>query len=143
MKTVTISTDKNKIDIGFTHRFLTNSYWAKGVSVEDVKKGIENSKCFGIYKKDKQIGFARVITDTISFAYISDLFVIENERGNGYSKLLMNSICFQNYLKQVKNWYLVTKDAQGLYKKSGFDKFKMPNREVMYANNQDLIRIEL
>lgn len=138
---IVISTDKKKIDLELTHDILANSYWSKDVSLIDVRKGIDNSMCFGVYKKEKQIGFARVITDTISFGYISDVFVIETERGNGYSKLLMNEICFHPDLKEVKNWYLVTKDAQRLYKQSGFAKFLIPNREMMYASNKDLRKI--
>ena len=143
MNEVNVSTDKNKIDIVFTHQFLTKSYWSAGVSIEDVKKSIENSMCFGIYKNDNQIGFARVITDKVSFAYISDVFVLEKERGNGYSKSLMNEICFHEDLKHVKNWYLITKDAQGLYKQLGFIKYKMPEREMMYSSNKNLLKIEL
>lgn len=140
---IVISIDKNKINLDLTHSILTNSYWSKGVSKKDVKKGIDNSICFGVYKNDKQIGFARVITDSVSFGYISDLFIIEPERSHGYSKQLMNAICFHQNLKEVKNWYLVTKDAQGLYKQSGFDKFKLPNREIMYVSNKNLKKIEL
>ena len=132
MQAIVISTDKNKINLELTHNILTNSYWSKGVSVEDLKKAIDNSLCFGVYKNVKQIGFARIVTDTISFGYISDVFIVETERGNAYSKQLMNAILFHQDLKAVKNWYLITMDAQGLYKQSGFDKFN-PEFHLNYS----------
>jgi len=92
MDNYTTSTDKSKLDIDLIHKFLTTSYWARGRSLEDVKKSIENSICFGIYDGNKQVGFARIITDYVVFAYLMDVFIIEEYRGKGLSKVLLAKI---------------------------------------------------
>ena len=80
----TISTDKSKIDIDYVHEFLSNSYWSPGVPMETVMKAMQNSLCFGVYDNDKQVGYARMITDTATFAYLADVFIDENYWGNGW-----------------------------------------------------------
>jgi len=115
-----ISSDKEKINIPLVHSILTNSYWAKGRTLEQVKKSIDNSICFGLYHNDEQIGFARIITDKVVFAYIMDVFIIKVERGKGYSKELMEYILSQSDLQGIKTWFLATKDAHGLYEQFGF-----------------------
>jgi GNAT superfamily N-acetyltransferase len=85
-----ISDDKSKLDVELIHNFLTTSYWAKGRTIEEVKKSIEHSICFGVYKGGKQIGFARIVTDYTVIAYLMDVFILEEYRGNGFSKLLLN-----------------------------------------------------
>lgn len=124
----TISTNKRKIDIFETHRFLTNSYWAKGIPLSAVKEQIKNSLCFGVYIDKAQIGYARVITDYVSLAYLCDVFIIENYRGKGISKILMEEILNHPKLKDVKSWMLATKDAHGLYKKYGFEPLEEPSK---------------
>lgn len=116
-----LSTDKSKLDIASIHDYLSNrSYWAKGVPFDVVKKAAENSVCFGIYESSRQIGFARVITDTATIGYIGDVFILEDYRGKGLSKWLMECIMKHPELQGLRRWILLTKDAHGLYKKYGF-----------------------
>jgi len=128
METITISTDKQLLEISKIHRFLSvQSYWAQGRSIETVKHSIENSICFGVYtNNNEQIGFARVITDYNIFAWILDVFILEDNRGKGYGKQLMNYIVNFPDLKKVKKMGLATLDAHGLYKQSGFTQLKNP-----------------
>jgi GNAT superfamily N-acetyltransferase len=134
--TYLISTDKSKLDIGAIHDYLCNrSYWAKGRSVENVKKTIENSVCFGLYdNKEKMIGFARVVTDKMAFAYLMDVFVLEDYRGKGLGKKLDQHILDHPDLK-VKFWLLGTVNAHGLYKKLGFSELENPNRFLAIVDN--------
>lgn len=124
-----ISTKKSKLDIHAIHDFLCNrSYWAKGRSLENVKKSIENSLCFGVYNDTEQLlGFARVVTDKVAFAYLMDVFILEEHRGKGLGKILVKHIIEHPEL-QVKFWLLGTVDAHGLYKKLGFTELKNPDR---------------
>ena len=118
------------MDIDYIHNFLTNSYWGKGISKKRVEKSIENSFCFGIYKKGQQIGFARVITDFTIFGYIADLFVDKSQRGYGIGKQLVQSIVTHEKLKDLKRWHLLTDDAHGLYKKFGFNTPENPLKHM-------------
>ncbi len=116
-----ISTDKSKLNIPLIHEFLDKrSYWAKSRSIDTVKKSIENSLCFGVYLNNEQVGFARVISDYAVFAYILDVFILEEHRKQGLGKLLMKTILEYPELKNLKKWGLATKDAHELYKKFGF-----------------------
>ena len=117
---ITISTDKSKLQVAMIFQFITNSYWGKGRTKEQVQTTIDNCLCFGLYKGDKQIGFGRIATDYAVFAYLMDLFVLPEYRGNGYSKQLMNAIVNAEELKECKTWMLKTSDAHGLYKQFGF-----------------------
>lgn len=123
-----ISTDKTKLDLNVIRRFLDGSYWAKGRSVETIRRSIENSIAFGVYKDDRQIGFARVITDYATFAWIADVFIIEEFRGRGLSKWLMEVIIGHPELQGFRRWVLATKDAHELYRKFGFVELKKPER---------------
>lgn len=117
-----VSTNKEYLDISLIHSFLTTSYWAKGRTKELVEKSVDNSFCFGVYKEnDEQVGFSRVITDFVTFAYISDLFILEEYRGQGLSKLLVENIMNHEKLQNIKRTMLATEDAHGLYKQYGFD----------------------
>ena len=122
-----ISKNKGQLDIPFIHAFLTQSYWAKGRTAEEVKTTIENSVCYGLYKGHKQIGFARVLTDHAVFAYVMDVFVKEEERGKGYAYQLMDFIMKDKELAMVPRWMLGTRDAHSLYRKFGFS--EVPNPE--------------
>ena len=123
----TLSTDKSKLDINLIHDFLCNkSYWAKGIPFDTVKTAIENSVCFGIYCNNKQVGFARVITDISTFGYIGDVFVIEEHRGKGLSKWLMECIMKHHELQGFRRWIILTRDAHDLYQKFGFTLVKKP-----------------
>ena len=119
-----VSKNKTKLERQLIHEFLTNSYWAKGRTPKEVQISIQNSTCYGLYKDDKQIGFARLITDSIVFAYIMDVFVIEEERGQGFASVLIDHILGDESLKRVSQWYLKTQDAHGFYKKFGFGQLK-------------------
>ena len=128
MEEILISDDKSKLDVELIHKFLFTSYWAAGRSIEEVTKSIDNSICFGIYKNDNQIGFARIITDFVVFAYLMDVFILEEHRGNGYSKLLLNRIFDDKRFKGIKKWMLATKDAHSLYNQFGFERIQKPER---------------
>ncbi len=123
-----ISTDKRRLDLSIIHGFLTTSYWAAGIPLEIVKKSIEHSLPFGVYKGDEQVGFARVITDYATFAYIGDVFILEDYREQGLSKWLMQVIADHSELQGLRRWLLLTRDAHELYKKTGFVEPKTPER---------------
>ena len=124
---IQISTDKKKLDIDLIHEYLSNeSYWAKGRDIEIIKRSIDNSLCFGVYNNDRQIGFARVVSDFAVFAWIMDVFILKEHRGNGYSKLLMKSIMAHDKLQNLQRWGLGTDDAHGLYKQFGFQPLSKP-----------------
>src|SRR5687767_1347922 len=116
----TVSTDPKRIDLDLVHGFLTRCYWAAGIPREVVRRSIENCVCFGVYGGGKQVGFARVITDRATFAYLADVFVVESHRGRGLSKLMMQSIMAHPELQGLRRWSLVTRDAHGLYSAFGF-----------------------
>lgn len=128
MKTIEISTDKNKLQIEIIHQFLTNSYWAKGRTLDEVKKTIDHCLCFGVYLEDKQIGFARLSTDYTIFAYVMDVFILEAHQGKGYSKQLMKAICEEPKLQSCKVWMLKTSDAHGLYEQFGYTSLSHPEK---------------
>ena len=121
-----ISTDKHRLDLRAIHSFLTKSYWAEGISFEIVKKSIEHSLNFGVYKKGKQVGFARVITDYATYAYIGDVFILEEFRGQGLSIWLMQVIADYPELQGLRRWSLLTSDAHELYRKTGFQELQNP-----------------
>lgn len=124
-----LSTDKGKIDVAFVHRYLSEeSYWAKGIPMAVVQKSIENSVCFGIYEGEKQVGFARVLTDKATFAYLADVFIDEPYRRRGLSKWLMECILEHPELQGFRRWLLATADAHGLYAQSGFKPLAKPER---------------
>jgi GNAT superfamily N-acetyltransferase len=124
----TISTNKAQLDIDLIHRFLDTSYWAAGRSVETIRRSIENSIPFGIYKGDQQVGFARVITDYATFAWIADVFVMEQHRGQGLSIWLMEVIIAHPELQGFMRWLLATKDGHELYRRFGFGELRRPER---------------
>src|SRR5947209_2685373 len=123
-----ISTDRARIDLGIVHGFLTNSYWARGIPLETVQCSVENSLCFGIYQSDRQIGFARVITDRATFAYLADVFVVPAYRRRGLSKWLVECILQHPDLQGLRRWMLATHDAHALYAQYGFVSLKWPER---------------
>jgi GNAT superfamily N-acetyltransferase len=115
-----ITTNKTKIQFEIVFNFLTNGYWSKNISGELVQKAIENSVCFSVLYKEEQIGFARVITVKVSFGYIADVFIVEEHRGKGLSKWLMQTILDDAELQEFRSWMLATKDAHSLYEQFGF-----------------------
>jgi N-acetylglutamate synthase-like GNAT family acetyltransferase len=115
-----MSTDPDLLDVDAIHAYLSRSYWAAGVPRETVERSIRGSICFGLYAADKQIGFARVITDRATFAYLADVYVLEEYRGRGLSKWLMRVIMAHPDLQSLRRFMLVTRDAHGLYAQYGF-----------------------
>jgi len=132
-----ISTDKTKLDIKVIHGFLSTSYWAKNRTLKTTKLTIENSLCFGVYFKDNQIGYARVITDYATFAYLADVFILEEFRGRGLSKWLMEVILQYGEIQDLRRWFLATSDAHKLYEKFGFTSLKEPGK-LMEMFRKDL-----
>lgn len=130
-----ISTDKSKLQLDVIHKFLSNSYWAKGISRNKIEIAIENSYCFGVFKNKVQIGFARVITDYSTFAYLKDVFILEQYRKLGLSKWLMEIIMNSPDLINVNAWMLKTADAHGLYNKFGFNTVEDPERIMTYSKS--------
>lgn len=125
-----ISTDKTLLDIGMLHSFLTESYWSPGIPLETVRKAIDNSICFGAYDVEgKQVGFARVVTDKASFAYLADVFVLPKFRGKGISRMIMEAYSNHPDLQGLRRHMLATRDAHELYKKYGFT--PVPNPEIL------------
>ena len=124
-----VSTDKGKIDLGLVHEFLTNSYWGKGRSKEQVERSIENSLSFGVYRGNEQVGFARIISDYATFAYLADVFVLPSFQGKGLGKMLMSHIMDHDLLQNLRRWMLATRDAHELYAKFGFEPLESP--EIM------------
>lgn len=123
------SDDKNKIDpIAIHHYLSTQAYWAENIPLEIVKRSIENSLCFGVYKDTKQVGFARWITDKATFAYLADVYVEEIYRGQGLSKKLMSLMLFHKDLQGLRRYMLATEDAHGLYAQFGFKPIEHPDR---------------
>ena len=123
------STDKTKLDVGYIHHFLAQeSYWAKNIPIEIVKQSIEGSLCFGVYHQNKQIGFARVITDYATFGYLADVFIDKDFRGKGLSKELMSFIMEQDSIKKLRRFMLATLDAHSLYEQFGFQKLEGDKR---------------
>jgi N-acetylglutamate synthase-like GNAT family acetyltransferase len=126
-----ISTDQSMLDVGMIHGFLTESYWAHGITHETVARSIENSLCFGVYLETHQVGFARVITDKATFAYIADVFILEPHRGQGLAKELMSSVMSHPDLQGLRRWSLGTRDEQGLYEQFGFHAVENKSRVIM------------
>jgi len=127
-----VSTDKSKLDLTVVHGYLSRSYWAEDIPPEILKKAVEYSLCFGIYNGNNQVGFARVISDYSTFAYLADVFVLEEERGKGLSKFLMECILKHEQLQGLRNFCLMTKDAHSLYSRYGFK--NIPQPENFMAN---------
>jgi len=124
-----ITTDRSKLDIDLIHRYLCDeSYWAKGIPRDVVQRSIENSFCFGAFEDDRQIGFARAITDYATYAYIADVFVVESHRGRGVGKKIMQAIMEHPSLQGLRRWSLITGDAHGLYRQFGFQDVTNPER---------------
>ncbi len=130
MSKITISTDHNKLDIPYIHNFLTDSYWGKGRTIEAVQKSINHSRCYGIYLDDRQIGFARLVSDMVVFAYLMDVFIDKDYNGKGYAQQLINFILEDPELSDVKKWGLRTRDAHTLYEKVGFKPLANPSMSM-------------
>lgn len=134
------STDKNKLQLKVIHDYLSKeSYWAQNMPLELIKESIAGSICFAIYFNNKQIAYARVITDNATFAYLADVFVLEEQRGKGLSKELMRFILDHPSLKKLRRFMLATRDAHGLYKQFGFNALAKPETmmEIKFFESYD------
>lgn len=124
----TISTDKGKIDVDYVHSVLSRTYWAEDIPKSFVERSIEGSMCFSVYENQRQVGFARVITDKATFGYLADVFIDEAYRGRGLSKWLMEVIFSHPELQNLRRFMLGTRDAHGLYRQFGFTELAVPGR---------------
>jgi GNAT superfamily N-acetyltransferase len=132
-----ISTNRQRLDVEFIHNFLsTNAYWALGRSKDSVTRSIENSLNFGLFKSDKQIGFARVVTDYATFAWLADVFVTPEHRGAGLGKWLIETITSVKELQGLRRWILATRDAHDLYRQFGFTSLSKPGRWMELDNER-------
>lgn len=125
---VEISTDPTRLDLDVIHGFLATSYWARGIPRDVVERAVANSLCFGAYDGKRQIGFARVITDRATYAYVSDVFVLDSHRRRGVGRRLMAAIMAHPDLQGLRRWTLFTRDAHGLYRRFGFGEPRHPDR---------------
>ena len=125
---ISVSSDKDKLDIPFILSELKQVSWLAPKTQDEVQIVIDASFCFGIYLEDKQIGFCRVITDYVVFAYVMDVFITAEQRGKGYASQLIKKMLLDPKLKDVKLWRLATSEAHFLYKKFGFDSLAHPNK---------------
>lgn len=128
--TFTITTDPACFDIDVIHAYLSRSYWAEGIPREIVERSIENSLCFGLFDSSDQIGFARVITDRATYAYLADVYVLEEYRGRGLAIWMMECIVAHPDLQGLRRFALATKDAHELYRKSGFTELADPAKHM-------------
>ncbi|MDE3235812.1 MAG: GNAT family N-acetyltransferase [Bacteroidota bacterium] len=137
-----ISTDKAKLNIPLVHRYLSiDSYWAKNIPFSVVEQSIANSLCFGVYHTNEQIGFARLITDKATFAYLADVFILPEHRGKGLSKWLVQFIHAHPELQGLRRWLLGTKDAHGLYEQFGWQRFtEEQTQRFMQRHNPDVYK---
>jgi GNAT superfamily N-acetyltransferase len=121
-----ISTDASMLDLEVVHAYLSRSYWAAGVPEDVVRRSIENSLCFGVYRGEEQAGFARVVTDRATFAYLADVFVLEEHRRQGIGKWLVEVILSHPDLQGLRRWMLATRDAHDLYRRYAFTELARP-----------------
>lgn len=128
------TTDASRFDIAAIHAFLSRSYWSPGIPLEIVERTIQNSLCFGVLRGDEQVGFARVITDKTTFAYLADVYILEPHRGKGLSKRLLEMVLSHAELQSLRRFMLVTQDAHSLYSRFGFQELAHPERMMERVN---------
>lgn len=125
----TISTELSRIDLDAAHAFLSATYWAAGIPKATLKRALEGSLCFGLFAPDgSQVGFARVVTDRATFAYLADVYVLDAHRGHGLARWLVEVIQGHPELQGLRRWMLATRDAHGLYQKLGYRPLAAPER---------------
>jgi GNAT superfamily N-acetyltransferase len=125
-----ISTDRSRIDVAAVHAFLSQTYWSPGIPQEVIRRAIAGAICFGIYHGRAQVGFARVITDRATYAYLSDVYVLEEHRGRGLAKWMMETIVSHPALQGLRRFSLSTRDAHALYAQFGFGPVANPDRQM-------------
>jgi len=129
-----VTADNEKLDFDSIHNWITNSYWAAGRTKEAMKKVMDNSLNFGLFHNEKQVGYARVITDFHTLSYLCDVIIDEEYRGKGLGKMLMKEVLDYPELKTIKRWLLFTKDAHGLYRQFGFEADDTPDKTMIKKN---------
>lgn len=134
MPTYEITSDKTRLDVDAVHAFLTKTYWSPGIPRDIVERAITNSVCFGVLSNGQQVGFARVITDKASFAYLADVYILEQHRGQGLSGRLMDAVTCHPELQGLRRMLLATRDAHGLYARYGFKPLTAPERMMEVLN---------
>ena len=133
-----IDTDKDRLDIGLIHDFLSRcSHWARGIPRETLARGIAHSLCFGLYRDSEQIGFARVVSDEATYAYLTDVFVVAEHRNGGFGQFLVETILAYAPLQGMRLWQLVTRDAASLYRRCGFTDLA-PCRTYLHRFDPDI-----
>ena len=125
-----ITTDPQKLDLDATHAYLSRSFWAEGISKDLVARSIANSLCFGLFDDTNQVGFARVVTDRATYAYLCDVYVLEEHRGHGLGKWMIETVMAHPDLQGLRRFQLVTRDAHGLYSRHGFAAPENPDRHM-------------
>ena len=125
-----ITTDNRKLDLDAIHAYLSRSFWAEGIPKATVAKAIENSLCFGLFDGSQQVGFARVVTDRATYAYLCDVYVLETHQGRGLGKWLIETVMTHPDLQGLRRFQLVTRDAHGLYSRHGFAAPAHPERHM-------------
>jgi len=132
-----ISSDKSLLQHGMIYDFISRSYWAKDIPFDIFKTSIENSYCIGVYHGAQQVGFARIVTDYATYGYLADVFILEEHRGKGLSKYLMQCIMLLGFVKNFRRFSLGTRDAHGLYAQFGFTSLNAPDR-MMEIHQPDI-----
>ena len=125
-----ITTDRKRLDLDAIHAFISRSFWAEGIPKETMAKAIANSLCFGVFDGPSQVGFARVVTDRATYAYLCDVYVLESHRARGLGKWLIEAVMAHPDLQGLRRFQLVTRDAHGLYARYGFDTPAHPERHM-------------
>ncbi len=130
----TVSTDPERLDVAGTAEFLASTYWAPEISAPVVQRSVDHSIAFGVYDGERQVGFARAITDRATFAWVGDVFVVESHRGRGLSLWLMRCVLAHPELRELRRWMLASTTARGLYAKLGFVPLAAPERFMEIAD---------
>jgi GNAT superfamily N-acetyltransferase len=137
MSAYEITCDKTRLDVDAIHAFLSQSYWSPGVPRSIVERAVANSLCFGVLLDGEQVGFARVITDRVTFAYLADVYILPDHRGKGLARRLMEQVSSHPDLQGLRRFLLATRDAHALYEKFGFRPLARPER-IMEIHDPDV-----
>ena len=131
-----ITTDKSRLDLDAIHGYLVRSYWAEGIPRETVERAVQGSLCFGVLHGERQIGFARIVSDCATYAYLADVYILEEFQGQGLGKWLMECVKKHPDLQGLRRWGLSTRDAHGLYGQYGFTPQAFPDRmmEILHLD---------
>jgi GNAT superfamily N-acetyltransferase len=126
----TVSSDLSRMDMNVVHGYLSRAYWCEGLPRETLERAMRNSLCFGLFEGEQQVGFARVVSDRTTFAYVCDVFVLQSHQGRGLGTWLMQCVVRHPELQGLRRWHLTTRDAHSLYRKLGFTLLSKPERHM-------------